>query len=168
MALDEELSKGPASATDYVPQYVNLDDVPIRSSQDAFNPDDDLAAGALDGFDNATKRLALREAEGQFESDVNNGETIDRDPLPSDYWAAVRNLASFVLYNPAVDPRYGVNLSTVDEYGSERSTYVDKYLQRYQSLVESINDVVTDTDGDGDLSDELGDGYQPDFEFGTY
>ena len=105
MSTDDGLSDGPTRAAEYEPRYVNISDVPIGN--------------ATEGIGETDKRLALKEAEGQLETDVNGGEQISDEHVSNAHWGAVRNLVSFVLYHPAVDPRGGINLSQVEEYGSE-------------------------------------------------
>lgn len=153
MSSDDNLSKGPTSAAEYVPRYVNLADVPIERE----NASHDVGA--------TTKRLALKEAESQFENDVNGGDRLvaeTPDDLPGGTWAAVRNLASAVIYHPALSPRDGVNLGEVSEYGEQQYEYVSRYLERYNSLVTSINAVDEDDDAGP------GEDHNPDFEFRTF
>lgn len=157
---DDAPSKGPERATGYVPRYVNIDDVPIKRE----NTDVGMPTG---GVDNTTKRFALKEAEAQFENDVNDGQPLvttntdadadaDADTdgtadLPGGTWAAVRNLASAAIYHPALDPREGINLNEVSEYGEQQFEYVGRFVERYNTLVASINA----SDDDPDSGDEL-------------
>lgn len=115
--------------TDYVPKYVDLEDVPIEGP---------------DTYEDSAKRRALFEAESEFELDVNGGDVLPDDSVTDSHMVAVCNLATYNLVNSAVAPD-DVTLGDMADGGGQSREYADSYLEAYMRIVSKIQD-----------SDELG------------
>ena len=111
-----------AIENEYVPKYVDLDDVPIAGPDVAYTVGD--------------KRKAVFEAETSLELDVNDGQTIDEGTLASAHRLAVLNLATHVLGEGAADP----SSPTLGDMSTGNSTrdYADQYLEKYKIYVDKI------------------------------
>lgn len=120
--------------TDYNPQYVELDDVPI-SGPDDYKPEE--------------KRKALFHAESSLELDVNNGKTIQKEDLTNSHRSAVMNLATHVLTHAAEEPS-DVTIGDMQDGGSTITEYSSRYLEEYQRIVDGL--VESGAGGHGNFS----------------
>lgn len=110
--------------TDYQPRYVELEDVPV-SGPDTYSSED--------------KRKALFSAESQLELDINNGEKIAQKEVIRAHRLAVMNLATHYLTHSAEDPA-DVTLGDMVDGGGGIGDYSSKYEQRYEKIVDKINE----------------------------
>ena len=108
--------------TNYEPQYVDLDDIPLSG------PDE---------YSRSEKRKALFHAEASMELDVNNGTAIPSDDLSNSHKSAVMNLATHVLTHAAEEPS-DVTLGDMQSGGGTVTEYSSRYLDEYQRIVESL------------------------------
>lgn len=128
--------------TDYTPQYVELDDIPISGP----------GAGGTGEYDAENKRLALFHAEASLEVDVNAGDTIASGDLTNIHRSAVMNLATHVLTHAAEDPS-DITIGDMASGGGTITQYSSRYLDEYQRLVDRINDA--NLGGTGDVGDNF-------------
>ncbi len=109
----------------YSPKYVNLQDVPVRQV-----PDD---------YDNSEKEDALEFAESSLELDVFDGETIPPDKRIPQLFAAVKQKATCELVKGAEDPT-STKLGDIDDSGGNKTDYANSFCDRYDEIVEKINE----------------------------
>lgn len=108
----------------YSPIYVNLDDVPVRQV-----PDD---------YDRSEKEDSLEVAESAIELDVYDGETIPEDKRIPAIIAAIKQKATCELVKGTEDPT-STKLGDLADDGSNKSDYANTFCDRYDELVDKIN-----------------------------
>lgn len=118
----------------YSPEYVNLEDVPVRQV-----PDD---------YDKSEKEDALELAEASIELDVYDGETIPPEDRIPQVITAIKQKATCELVKGAEDPT-STKLGDLEDGGTNKSDYADTFCDSYDELVDKIND-------SGILGDESG------------
>jgi hypothetical protein len=109
----------------YSPKYVNLEEVPVRQV-----PDD---------FDKSEKEDALEFAESSLELDLYDGETIPEEKRVSQVVAAVKQKATCELVKGAEDPT-STKLGDLADDGSNKTDYANSFCDRYDEIVEKINE----------------------------
>lgn len=109
----------------YSPQYVNIDEVPVRQV-----PDD---------YDLSEKQDALEFAESSIELDVYNGDTIPEEDVNDHIVAAVKQKATCELVKGAEDPT-STKLGDLADDGTTKTDYALSFCDRYEEIVDKIND----------------------------
>lgn len=109
----------------YSPKYVNLEDVPVRQV-----PDD---------YDKSEKEDALEFAESSLELDVYDGKTIPASDRIPQIVAAVKQKATCELVKGAEDPT-STKLGDLADDGSNKTDYADSFCDRYDEIVDKINE----------------------------
>lgn len=122
----------------YSPKYINLDEVPVRQV-----PDD---------YDDSEKEDALEFAETSIELDVYGGQTIPNDDIIPQIVAAIKQKATCELVKGAEDPT-STKLGDLSDDGSTKTDYAESFCDRYDEIVEKIND--------SDVLEEGGQGTAP-------
>jgi hypothetical protein len=111
--------------TDYDPEYVTLDDIPLSGPDRSYSAED--------------KRKALFSAESSLEMDVNNGERIKDDELHNAHKAAVMNLATHILTHAAEDPS-NATIGDMQDGGGTITDYSSRYLDEYLRITDSLRE----------------------------
>jgi hypothetical protein len=109
--------------TEYDPEYVGLEDVPI-SGPDTYSVEE--------------KRKALFHAETSLELDVNGGQEIPQVEVIDAHRSAIMNLATHVLTH-AAEENSDVTLGDMQSGGGNITEYSSRYLEEYNRLVQKIN-----------------------------
>jgi len=109
----------------YSPKYVNLEDVPVRQV-----PDD---------YDKSEKEDSLEFAESSAELDLYDGETIPQEYRIPQVIAAIKQKATCELVKGAEDPT-STKLGDLDDGGTNKTDYANSFCDRYDEIVEKIND----------------------------
>lgn len=122
----------------YSPRYVPLDEVPVRQV-----PDD---------YDDGEKQDALEFAETSLELDINDGEEISGNQLTPRakrmIRSAVKQKATCELVKGAEDPT-STRLGDLADDGTTKSDYANTFCDRYDELIDKINDSGAVEDGAG-------------------
>lgn len=109
----------------YSPKYISLQEVPVRQV-----PDD---------YDDSEKEDAIEFAETSLELDVYSGEEIPEEDRIPQIVAAVKQKATCELVKGAEDPT-STKLGDLSDDGSTKSDYADSFCDRYDEIVEKINE----------------------------
>lgn len=109
----------------YSPQYVNLQDVPVRQV-----PDD---------YDMGEKEDALEFAESSLELDIYDGEQIPQAEVTTMIVAAVKQKATCELVKGAEDPT-STKLGDISDDGTNKTDYANSFCERYDEIVDKINE----------------------------
>lgn len=109
----------------YSPKYVPLEDVPVRQV-----PDD---------YDKSEKEDALEFAESSLELDVYDGQTIPEEDRTTQVIAAVKQKATCELVKGAEDPT-SMKLGDLSDDGTNKTDYANSFCDRYDEIVDKIND----------------------------
>jgi hypothetical protein len=122
----------------YSPKYVSLSDVPVRQV-----PDD---------YDDSEKEDALEFAETSLELDVYNGEEIPPEKRIQQLEAAVKQKATCELVKGAEDPT-STKLGDLADDGSNKTEYANSFCDRYDEIVEKINESAILGEDSGQVTD---------------
>jgi len=128
--------------TDYTPQYIELDDVPISGP---------------DQYSSEQKRKAIFHAETSLELDTNSGEDIPAAEVIDPHRIAVMNLATHVLTHAAEEPS-DVTIGDMSSDGGALSDYSSRYLDEYNRLVDKINEAGIGSSDYGNFSRSVNSG----------
>jgi hypothetical protein len=109
----------------YSPKYVSLEEVPVRQI-----PDD---------YDKSEKEDALEFAEASIELDVYDGESIPAEDQIPQVIAAIKQKATCELVKGAEDPT-STRLGDLQDGGTNKQDYAMSFCDRYDEIVEKIND----------------------------
>jgi len=109
----------------YSPKYITLDDVPVRQV-----PDD---------YDKSEKEDAVEFAEASAELDLYDGEEIPEEDRIPQVTAAIKQKATCELVKGAEDPT-STKLGDLSDDGSNKTDYANSFCDRYDEIVEKIND----------------------------
>jgi hypothetical protein len=109
----------------YSPQYVSLQEVPVRQI-----PDD---------YDSEEKEDALEVAETSAELDLYDGEKIPPEDVTRHVKAAIKQKATCELVKGAEDPNSS-KLGDLADDGSNKSDYAMTFCERYMEMVDTINE----------------------------
>lgn len=117
---------------------------------------DDVPASGPDPYSRRAKGRAIRYAEGQFESDVNNGNEFTADEIEPIHQEAIALLATHRL---AIDPKApdAATMGDLADEGAGRMDYAEKLYELYERAVDAISTAEGDAgEGGGGTVDEDG------------
>lgn len=104
---------------------------------------EDVPSSGPDPYSRRAKGRAIRYAEAQLESDVNNGNEFTADEIEPIHQEAITFLATYRL---AIDPKApdAATMGDLADEGAGRMGYADRLLELYERAV----DAITDAEGD--------------------
>lgn len=115
---------------------------------------EEVPASGPDPYSKKDKGRAIRYAESQLESDVNDGNEFDPAEIEAIHESAIIHLASYRL---AMDPKApdAVTMGDMADEGPGRMDYADRLLALYDRAVDSISGASGDAgEGGGTIGED--------------